>query len=94
MVAGTSVVIAEVIEVVRFWVYVCDYVTYKINIYKYTLYITYCYLLGWPKGPFIFFHEIKGTFSIFTNNFIDLDILSTLAISPYWLLGARGQGCC
>ena len=28
-----------------------------------------------------FFHEIKDTFFIFTNNFVDLGILSKLAIS-------------
>ena len=38
-------------------------------------------VLGWPKGPFRFFHKIKDTFFIFTNNFIDLDILSMSAIS-------------
>ena len=37
-------------------------------------------VLGWPKSPFSFFHKIKDTFRIF-NNFIDLDILSLLAIS-------------
>ena len=29
----------------------------------------------------VFFYKIKDTFFIFTNNFIDLDILSMLAIS-------------
>ena len=38
-------------------------------------------VLGWPKSPFSFFHKIKDTLFIFTNNFIDLDILSVLAIS-------------
>ena len=38
-------------------------------------------LLGWPRSPYDFFHNIKSTFFIFTSNFIDLDILSTLAIS-------------
>ena len=38
-------------------------------------------LLGWPKSPYVFFHKTKDTFFIFTNNFIDLDILSMLAIS-------------
>ena len=38
-------------------------------------------LLGWPKCPYGFFHEIKDTLLIFTNNFIDLDILSMSAVS-------------
>ena len=38
-------------------------------------------ILGWPKSLFSFFHEIKDTFFIFTNNFIDWDIFSMLAIS-------------
>ena len=50
-------------------------------------------LLGWPKSPFSFFSKIKETFFIFTNNFVDLDILSMSAISCYWLLVPRGQGC-
>ena len=33
-------------------------------------------ILGWTKSPFGFTHKIKDTFLIFTNNFIDLDILS------------------
>ena len=37
-------------------------------------------LLGWPKSPFSFFCKIKDTFFIFTNNYIDLGILSTSAI--------------
>ena len=41
-----------------------------------------------------FFHKIEDTFFIFTNNFIDLDILSRSTISCYWLLVCRGQGCC
>ena len=51
-------------------------------------------ILGWPKNTLSFFHKIKDTFSIFTNNFIDLDILSLSALSRYWLLLGRGQGCC
>ena len=35
--------------------------------------------------------SIKDTFSIFTNNFIDLDILRVSAITCYWLLVGRGQ---
>ena len=49
---------------------------------------------GWPKSPFSFFCEIKDIFFIFTDNFIDLDILSISAISHYWLLVGRGQRCC
>ena len=49
---------------------------------------------GWPKSLFSLFCKIKDTFSTFINNFIDLDILSMLAISYYWLLVGRGQGCC
>ena len=37
--------------------------------------------LGWPKSLFSFFRKIKDTFFIFTNNFIDLDILSMSAVS-------------
>ena len=48
-------------------------------------------LLGWPKGPFIFFHKIKDTFS-FSPITIDLDILSMLAIFHYGLLVGGGQG--
>ena len=33
------------------------------------------------KSPYDFFHKIEDTFFIFTNNFIDLDILSMSAIS-------------
>ena len=46
------------------------------------------------KSLFSFSHKIKDTFFIFTNNFIDLDILSMSAISCYWPLVGRGQGCC
>ena len=38
-------------------------------------------LLGWPKSKFILFYKIEDTFLIFIINFIDLDILSILAIS-------------
>ena len=38
-------------------------------------------ILGWPKIPYVFFHKIKDMFLIFTNSFIDLDILSVSAIS-------------
>ena len=48
--------------------------------------IFFSQILGWPKSQFSFFCKIKGTFFIYTNNFIDLDILSMLAISCYWLL--------
>ena len=41
-------------------------------------------LLGWPKCPFSFFYKIKDTFFIFTNNFVDLDILSMSPLSPTW----------
>ena len=40
--------------------------------------------MGWPKSLFSFFHKTKHTFFIFTNNFIDLDILSMSAIPHYW----------
>ena len=42
----------------------------------------------WPKSLYGFFHKIKDTFSIFTSNFIDLDILSISALSrvvEHWL---------
>ena len=50
------------------------------------------FILGWSKCPFWFFCTLRETFFIFTNNFIDLDILSMSAISCYWLLVCRGQG--
>ena len=53
---------------------------------------TWC-IVGWPKSPLSFFCTIN-TFFIFTNNFIDLDILTMSALSCYWLLVRRGQGCC
>ena len=40
-----------------------------------------CNVLGWPKSLFSFFNKIKDTLFIFTNNFIDLNIFSTLAVS-------------
>ena len=49
-------------------------------------------ILGWPKSPFSFFHKIKDTYFIFTNNFIHLGILSMSALPCYWLLVGRGQG--
>ena len=39
-----------------------------------------------------FFHKIKDALFIFINNFTDLDILSMLAISRYWLLVGRDRG--
>ena len=33
------------------------------------------------NSAFSFFHKVKDTFLIFTNNFIDLDILSMSAVS-------------
>ena len=47
---------------------------------------------GWPETPFSFFHKIKGTLFIFTNNLIELDMLSMSTISSYWLVVGRGQG--
>ena len=41
----------------------------------------------------LFFSIKSKTFFIFTSNYF-LDILSMLAISHYWLLVSRGQGCC
>ena len=38
-------------------------------------------ILGWPKSPFSFFCKIKDMVFIFTNNFIDLDILRMSAVS-------------
>ena len=51
-------------------------------------------LLGWPKSLLSFFCKIRDTLFIFTNNCIDLDILSMLAISCYLLLVGRDQQCC
>ena len=48
-------------------------------IYYIHTYIVYI-ILDWPKSPFSFFCKINDIFFIFTNNFIDLDILSILAI--------------
>ena len=50
--------------------------------------------LGYQKVLVVFFCKIKDTFSIFTNIFIDLDILSMSTLSHYWFLAGRGQGCC
>ena len=41
----------------------------------------YAILLGWPKSLLSFFHKVKDIFFIFTNNFVDLDILSMSATS-------------
>ena len=46
------------------------------------------------KVCYIFFYKIKYMVFIFNNNFIDLDILSMLTISRYWLLVGRGKMCC
>ena len=49
-------------------------------------------VLGWPKSLFSLFHKIKGTFFIFTSNFIDLDILIISAISQvvdHWLFSVN-----
>ena len=53
--------------------------------------IHHCYWAG-QKVHKVF--SIKDTFLIFTNNFIDLDILSMSAISHYGLLVNIGQGFC
>ena len=45
------------------------------------------------KKSGMFFNNIKDIF-IFTNNFIDLGIVSMLAISHYCLQVGRGQGVC
>ena len=41
----------------------------------------FTHVMDWPKNLFSFLKKIKDTFFIFTNNFIDLDILSMSAIS-------------
>ena len=54
--------------------------------YVVSIFHSFLIVLSWPKSPFSFFHKIKVTFLIFTNNFIDLDILYMLAISHMdWL---------
>ena len=53
-----------------------------------------CYYWVGQDVPYISFCKRKNTFFTFTNNFIDLDILSMLSIAHYWLLVGRGQGCC
>ena len=55
--------------------YICLYICIYVYIYVYV----FLYILSWPKSPLSFF--LKGTFFIFTNNFIDLGILNMLAIS-------------
>ena len=50
--------------------------------------------IGLVTKSILFFHKVKDTFFIFTNIFIDLDILSMLSLSRYWFLAGRGQGCC
>ena len=73
----------------------CHLQVFLLTVIMFILLIKYPYfLLGWPSSLFSFFHEMTDTFFIFTNNFIDLDILSISAISPCWLLVGRGQGCC
>ena len=54
--------------------FICKYNSYGLK-------ISGLKLLGWPKSLFSFSCKIKDTFFIFTNNFIDLDILSMLASS-------------
>ena len=49
-------------------------------------------LLDWPKNLLFLFHKIKDTFFIFTNNCIDLDILSMLSVSCYWLPSGQKPG--
>ena len=37
----------------------------------------------WVGQKFVqFFYKIKNTFLVFTNNFIDLDVLSVCSLSP------------
>ena len=57
-----------------------------------TFYTMMMGLLGWPKTLPSFFCKIKGTFFIFTNNFIDWDILSMLALSHHQLLVGERPG--
>ena len=47
-------------------------------------------ILGWPRSPFSFFHKMKVTFFIFTNNywFGNFEYVGSL------LLLGRGQGGC
>ena len=54
------------------------------------------FIRGWPESPFTFFLQNKRHiyFFMFTNNFIDWDVLSMSALSPYWLVVRRAQGCC
>ena len=47
-----------------------------------------------PESVWFFFHEIRDMIFIFTYNFIDLAILSLLALSHYWLVVGRGQRGC
>ena len=49
-------------------------------------------MLGWPKSSSCVSLKIKETFFMFTNNFIDLDMLSMLALSLYRLPVGRGRG--
>ena len=44
---------------------------------------TPAFLFGRPKVHYVFSHKMKDMFFIFTNNFIDLGILSMSAISCY-----------
>ena len=44
--------------------------------------------MDWPKSPCVFFRKVEDTFFIFTNKFIDLDILTMSSISCevyHWL---------
>ena len=50
------------------------------------------HILGWPKSLVRFVYKVKTTFFTFTNNFIDLDMLSVSAISCYWVPVVEPRG--
>ena len=74
---------------------VCEHCKSRFSVnlvYVYMGVCVYIYIYGCPKCPLSFFCKINNTFFIFTNNFIDLGILSMSPVSHYWLLVGRGQG--
>ena len=59
--------------------------------YSRSYYLADKYWVGQKLCMFSFFRKTKDTFFIFTNDFINLDILSMLTISCNWLL-LMGRG--
>ena len=69
-------------------------ISYINTVHSLQLMNTESLLSWWPKSLIHFFHKIKNTFFILTDNVIDLDVLRMLALSCHWPLVGRGHGCC